>query len=399
MQIRPFEPRDAEFCFQTRTDAYTRKFYDEIGPEAVAAGIKAYLPGDYNCMAEKHPVFIIEINGEPSGFFVIRRESATEAELFLIYLDLDHVGRGMGRACVEFMESWIKQNWAGVDTFFVDTVVPGYNGGFYRKAGFQPQEEVICAFPGLQVKALRLSKPLKGFNVYEDDTRAASYATLEFPGTYYLAYRDLPQITAEHAKGRKAIDFGCGAGRSTRFLKKLGFEAVGVDISASMLRNARQIDPEGDYRLVPDGDLSPLKSNAFDLVLSAFTFDNIPTLEKKVNLFREFKRVLNRGGVVVNLVSTPEIYLNEWASFSTNLFPENRTATCGEIVRTMMKDVDDKRPVEDILWPDEDYKRVFREAGLEWVKSYKPLAREEEPYEWINETRIAPWIIYVLKNV
>ena len=29
-------------------------------------------------------------------------------------------------------------------------------------------------------------------NVYADAERAASYADLEFPGTYYLAYRDLP---------------------------------------------------------------------------------------------------------------------------------------------------------------------------------------------------------------
>jgi hypothetical protein len=30
------------------------------------------------------------------------------------------------------------------------------------------------------------------FNVYEDKARAQAYADLEFPGTYYLAYRDLP---------------------------------------------------------------------------------------------------------------------------------------------------------------------------------------------------------------
>ncbi len=36
-------------------------------------------------------------------------------------------------------------------------------------------------------------------------------------------------------------------------------------------------------------------------------------------------------------------------------------------------------------------------AGLEIITIYKPLAKEKEPYEWINEIRIAPWIIYVLK--
>ena len=58
-------------------------------------------------------------------------------------------------------------------------------------------------------------------NLYEDARRTQAYARLEFPGTYYLAYRDLPAILIEHVKGRKALDFGCGAGRSTRFLRKL----------------------------------------------------------------------------------------------------------------------------------------------------------------------------------
>jgi acetylornithine/succinyldiaminopimelate/putrescine aminotransferase len=57
----------------------------------------------------------------------------------------------------------------------------------------------------------------------EDKTRAEAYAKLEFPGTYYLAYRDLPEIIRKHVKERAAIDFGCGTGRSTRFLQRMGF--------------------------------------------------------------------------------------------------------------------------------------------------------------------------------
>jgi SAM-dependent methyltransferase len=157
-------------------------------------------------------------------------------------------------------------------------------------------------------------------NVYDDQARSEAYATLEFPGTYYLAYRDLPVIISEHVLDRKAIDFGCGAGRSTRFLRELGFEVVGVDVSGPMLDRARDRDPQGDYRLVSDDDLGALAAGAYDLVLSAFTFDNIPTIERKVRLFQGLKRLLSAGGRMVNLVSSPEIYVNEWASFSTKDF-------------------------------------------------------------------------------
>jgi ubiquinone/menaquinone biosynthesis C-methylase UbiE len=235
-------------------------------------------------------------------------------------------------------------------------------------------------------------------NVYDDAKRAEAYAKLEFPGTYYLAYRDLPEIISEHVKGRKAIDFGCGTGRSTRFLQKLGFEATGVDIADDMIKKATEIDPKGDYCLVKDEDLSRFKNDTYDLVLSAFTFDNIPTAVKKVNIMREIKRILKSDGGMVNLVSSPEIYLHEWASFSTKDFPENRNAKSGDEVRIIITDVEDQRPVEDILWTDNAYRDVYRQAGLKLVKTYKPLAKDSEAYEWVNETKIAPWVIYVLKE-
>ncbi len=236
-------------------------------------------------------------------------------------------------------------------------------------------------------------------NTYEDATRADAYATLEMPGTYYLAYRDLPAIIRAHVGGGRALDFGCGAGRSTRFLRGLGFEVVGVDVSDQMLARARQRDREGDYRLVPDGDLSGLPRATFDLVLAAFTFDNVPTDERKVARFESLKKLLRAGGRIVNLVSAPEIYVNEWVSFSTRDFPENRRARSGEVVRIVMLDVDDRRPVEDIVCTDESYREIYRRAGLALLDTHRPLGTANEPFEWISESSIAPWTIYVLGAV
>jgi hypothetical protein len=36
-------------------------------------------------------------------------------------------------------------------------------------------------------------------NAYEDEHRACAYATLEFPGTYYLAFRDLPPLVRRYS--------------------------------------------------------------------------------------------------------------------------------------------------------------------------------------------------------
>jgi ubiquinone/menaquinone biosynthesis C-methylase UbiE len=234
-------------------------------------------------------------------------------------------------------------------------------------------------------------------NIYDDSIRADAYAKLGYPGTYYLAYRDLPAIIEKHVRGTKALDFGCGTGRSTRFLRDLGFNVVGVDSALQMLSRALAVDPQGDYRLVPDDYLSNLPTETFDLVLSAFTFDNIPTLKRKVRLFRSLKRVLKASGCIVSVVSTPAIYVHEWASFSTKDFPENRKAQSGDKVRIVMLDVEDRRPVEDIHCTDEDYQAVYRRAGLVPISTYRPLGKPSEPYTWVSETAVPPWSIYVLE--
>jgi ubiquinone/menaquinone biosynthesis C-methylase UbiE len=234
-------------------------------------------------------------------------------------------------------------------------------------------------------------------NCYEDISRAGAYATLEFSNTYYLAYRDLPAIIANHVTGTKALDFGCGTGRSTRFLRKLGFDVSGVDISEDMLRMARAVDPSGEYRIVPGDDLTEFTPETFDLIVSLFTFDNIPGAMKS-QIFFDLKRLLRPTGTLVNVVSSPEIYTREWASFTTKNFPMNAAARSGDVVRIVVKDHEDKRPVEDILCTEEFYQDVYRAAGLKTVSKFRPLAEGHEPYSWVDETRIPPWVIYVLRR-
>lgn len=254
----------------------------------------------------------------------------------------------------------------------------------------------------LRILAVGLAVALLGdgmsfLNSYEDARRADAYASLEFANTYYLAYRDLPAIISEHVLGKRALDFGCGTGRSSRFLQKLGFNVIGVDVSEDMLRIARASDPCGEYRLVRGDNLRKFGVGTFDLVLSALTFDNIPAA-MKVRVFSDLQNLLRPKGIIVNVVSSPEIYLHEWASFTTKDFPENSAARSGDMVRIVVTDHQDRRPVEDILCTDAAYRRVYRDAGLKTIQMFKSLAKGDEPYRWVSETRIAPWVIYVLKR-
>lgn len=236
-------------------------------------------------------------------------------------------------------------------------------------------------------------------NVYEDEERARAYATLQFPGTYYLAFRDLPALVRHYGHGRRALDFGCGTGRSTRFLRDLGLEVIGADISQAMLDQARAVDPSGMYYLVRDGVAGKFAPGSFDLILAAFTFDNIPTDEAKIDALRGLSNFLAREGSLFLVVSSPALYVNEWASFSTRDFPENRQARDNDRVRIVMLDVSDRRPVEDILCSDAHYRRLFESAQLGVLDSQSPLATGKETTQWVSEMSTAPWTIYVLGHL
>jgi SAM-dependent methyltransferase len=118
-------------------------------------------------------------------------------------------------------------------------------------------------------------------NVYEDEKRARAYATLQFPGTYYLAFRDLPSSIRRYSRGSPALDFGCGTGRSTRFLRSLGLNVVGADISQAMLDQARALDPSGDYRLIRDNIAGEFAPGSFEIILAAFTLITCQTKRRR----------------------------------------------------------------------------------------------------------------------
>jgi ubiquinone/menaquinone biosynthesis C-methylase UbiE len=235
------------------------------------------------------------------------------------------------------------------------------------------------------------------YNSYNDETRADAYAKLDFSGTYYLAFRDIPRLIATYVMGTTALDFGCGTGRSTRFLQHLGFKTLGVDISQEMITQARKYDSKGTYQCIDEGDFRKLPLQAYNLILSAFTFDNVPQ-EKKGVLFQGLATLLAEKGVLINLVSTPEMYIHEWTSFTTKDFPENTHAKSGDVVRIITKNFADNRPCYDILCLEEEYHSYYSVSGLRVLTSIKPLAQGNEPYHWVNEKTIAPWRIDVLQK-
>ena len=158
VKFREFRNEDAEFCFKTRSAAFIEKFYDEIGPQIVSLCVNVYMPDDYIDLSRNMEIFILEDSGEKVGFVTVKRIEKEVAEIPLIYLSLDSLGKGYGRRLIEYIEEWVKNNWPDVNKLFIDTIIPNYNSGFYKKMNFTEVGGSVCVFSGEKVRARRFEK-------------------------------------------------------------------------------------------------------------------------------------------------------------------------------------------------------------------------------------------------
>lgn len=108
----------------------------------------------------------------------------------------------------------------------------------------------------------------------------------------------------------KALDFGAGVGRLSAALAEHFDHVVGVDVSPTMLDEARRLDrSEGKVEFVLNDavDLSFVPDAEVDLVYSSLVLQHLPR-ELAYGYLREFLRVLRPdGAAVIQVVSRPNM--------------------------------------------------------------------------------------------
>jgi len=98
----------------------------------------------------------------------------------------------------------------------------------------------------------------------------------------------------------RLLDLGCGTGRTTHCLSRMGWSVVGLDLSSAMIVEARRLHPglvfvEGDA-----SDLSQFDDEEYDCVLFSFNgLDPLYPYELRKRCVDEAWRVLRRGGLFV----------------------------------------------------------------------------------------------------
>jgi ubiquinone/menaquinone biosynthesis C-methylase UbiE len=101
---------------------------------------------------------------------------------------------------------------------------------------------------------------------------------------------------AQEIGGRSPVwDFGCGPGQTTNFLKNLGVEISGMDLSEKLLEQARTIHPEIHFQ----------KGNILELIFENDSIAGVVafyaivhfTKQQVATAFREIFRVLQPKGI------------------------------------------------------------------------------------------------------
>jgi 2-polyprenyl-3-methyl-5-hydroxy-6-metoxy-1,4-benzoquinol methylase len=97
----------------------------------------------------------------------------------------------------------------------------------------------------------------------------------------------------------RALDFGCGVGRLTQALAERFETCDGVDVAASMIERARELNRTGErvrFHHNNASDLALFDDGSFDFILALIVFQHMePSLMR--GYLREFVRVLRPGGV------------------------------------------------------------------------------------------------------
>ena len=99
----------------------------------------------------------------------------------------------------------------------------------------------------------------------------------------------------------RILDIGCGAGRTTIGLYKLGYHLIeGLDLSEAMIVQARRISKELNYNIIFSvGNAACLgyDDENFEAVLFSFNgIMQIPGRENRIKVLKEIKRILKPKG-------------------------------------------------------------------------------------------------------
>lgn len=215
---------------------------------------------------------------------------------------------------------------------------------------------------------------------------AETYSKLGIKGTTYESgFEETKRILGD-LKGKTALDFGCGAGRTAKLLLSLGAgEVIGVDHNQSMIDQATRSQIERSTFHKIDKKI-PLEDNSIDVSLAAHVFVEVASIEEMKQISSEVFRVLKKGGRFIIITNNSKAIGCEYLSFG---YPKNDHLKSGEKIPCTIKKGKESFVIDDYFWYEEDYKKTLKEVGFSISMTFPKSSGEG----WLEENRVASHVV------
>ena len=139
-----------------------------------------------------------------------------------------------------------------------------------------------------EIVAKRYNDRWKGSGGEKRNARKAS--------AIYAAYNILKNFYPD-TEFSNNLDVPCGTGRFSALLREKNLTTIGVDLSPSMLKQAKLIHKDGHY-LCGDLRTLPFENNSFDLGMCIRMFHLIDEPQLRIQLLTELNRVCKYGAII-----------------------------------------------------------------------------------------------------
>jgi len=138
-------------------------------------------------------------------------------------------------------------------------------------------------------------------NIWEKEYNNPKLVTgYDRPQSFFLKFlKYLKKEKKVNLDNLKVLDLGCGVGRNSNYLAQKGFDVVGMDISETAIKIAKErsekIIKNPKYLNRNMGLKYPFSKNEFDLIVDITASNSLNEKERKVYL-KEVSRVLKETG-------------------------------------------------------------------------------------------------------
>jgi SAM-dependent methyltransferase len=221
------------------------------------------------------------------------------------------------------------------------------------------------------------------------DGNAELYGLLGIDGTTYQIGFDAVARLLGDITGKTFLDFGCGTGRSARFLRELGAQRVyAVDHDQNMIDQALSQKMDGVTFLRVDGPI-PLADASLDGAISMNVFIEIRSLDAMTRVCTEIARILRPDAPFVLESSSPMAFGHTFRSYK---YPHAGPLRSGETTPCIVTTPGGQFVIDDTYWSEDDYIASVERAGLAVTAIDYP--RPRDPSAWsTDEASISPCIV------